>query len=397
VNPRTREQRLFGLLVSASVVFFTAQGMLFPVLPRYVKNELHGGPVAVGVVVSSFAFGAMIARPYGGRMADRIGRRRVATFGSLLWATMVALYPVGGAHAGVAGVVTVRAIGGIGAGVLFVAMAAMATDLWPEERRVQAFSLFSMSTLFGFATGPAIGEWLLADRRWGLTYGVIAVLALAPAIAMRVLPDTRRTVAAPEPEAKAPALFHRAALRPGVALLLGSTGFITFAAFVPLHADELGLERVWPVLLLNPAVTLLTRLAGASFADTIDRRLLTGISLGFVAAAAATLALVNSPEGIYLAAVFNGIGSAYVFPGFLAMTADASTERERASAIGSLTVFSDLASSAGGALLGLAADAWGYRGAFGTAAVLAVCSIAILAALTLGSPRGASSVPNRAP
>ena len=360
--------------------------MLFPVLPRYIKNDLGGDSLAVGIGVSSFAFGAMVARPFGGRVADRVGRRAVATFGSLLWAAMVMLYPVGGAHAGVAGVVLVRAIGGVGAGVLFVAMAAIATDLWPEERRVQAFSLFSMSTLLGFAGGPPIGEWLLDSNRWGRTFLTIGVLAIAPALAMRVMPDTRRRTASAssndgrehEEAHSAPTLFHRAALRPGIAPLLGSTGFITFAGFVPLHADEIGFERVWLALLVNPVTTLLARLLTTTIADRIDRRLLTGISLGFVAAGAATLALWSSPAGIYTAAVLNGIGSAYVFPGFLAMTVDQATERERASAIGSLTVFSDLASSAGGALLGLAAGAWGYRGAFGTAAVLAACSIVIL-------------------
>lgn len=374
----SREQRLFALLVGASIVFFTAQGMLFPVLPRYVKRELDGDGLAVGIVVSSFAIGAMLARPYGGLLADRIGRVRVAVFGSLLWAAMVVLYPVGGAHLGVGGVVLVRAVGGVGAGVLFVSMAAVATDLWPEELRVQAFSLFSMSTLLGFAAGPAIGEAVLGTDHWGRTFVVIGVLALAPAIAMKFMPDTRR--AAGEPAgADRPRLFHRAAVRPGIALMLGSTGFITFAAFVPLHADEIGFDDVKLVLLLNPTVTLLARLGTTRVIDRLDRKLLAGVSLAFVAASGMILALWAAPAGIYLAAVCNGIGSAYVFPGFLAMTVDAAAARDRATAIGSLTVFSDLASSAGGALLGVASDAWGYQGAFATAAIMAVASIGLLA------------------
>jgi MFS family permease len=387
----TREQRLFIVLVAASVLFFTAQGMLFPVLPRYVKRELGGDGFAVGIAVSSFAIGAMLARPWGGLLADRIGRRAVATFGSLLWAAMVVCYPIGGAHAGTAGVIAARTVGGVGGGVLFVAMAAIASDLWPEDRRVQGFSLFSLSTLFGFAVGPSVGELVLDGDRWGRTFVLCGVLALAPAAVMAVLPDTRRTAAgdagarrgagaagAPGAPPPRPVLFHRAARGPGVGLLLGSLGFITFAAFVPLHADELGMRNVWVVLLVNPATTLLVRLATSRLADRVPRRALTAWSLAFVVLSAVVLALWATPTGVYVAAVCNGIGSAYVFPGFLAMTVDRTDERDRAQAIGSLTVFSDLASSAGGALLGVAADAWSYRGAFALAAGCAACSLLVL-------------------
>lgn len=141
----------FWLLAAASTVFFTAQGMLFPVLPRFVDRELGGGAVAVGVAVSSFAIGAMVARPWGGYLADRLGRRVVAGCGSLLWAVMVAGYAAAGELAGLGGLIAVRIVGGVGGGALFVAMATMATDLAPADQRVRGFGLFSASTLVGFA------------------------------------------------------------------------------------------------------------------------------------------------------------------------------------------------------------------------------------------------------
>jgi MFS family permease len=369
----------FWVLATASTLFFTAQGMLFPVLPRYVDRELGGGGLAVGITVSSFAIGAMIARPWGGALADRIGRRWIGGGGALLWSAMVLLYPVAGAAGGVPALVAVRAVGGLGGGVLFVAMATIATDLSPPERRVQGFGLFSASTLLGFAIGPAIGESLLDGRRYGLTFATCAALALAPVLAMVLLPDTRP---APGPGGAGPparpVLLHPAARRPGTAMLLGSLGFITFTAFVPLHADEVGLGNVALPLTVNAGMNLLTRLVGSRSADRVPRRVLTGGSLVVVALSASTLALWASPTGIMVAAVLNGAGNAFLFPGFLAMTVDATDDRERARAIGSLTVFSDLANSVGGALLGLAASVAGYRGSFALAAVLALCSLALL-------------------
>ena len=379
---RTRLGIAFWALAGASTIFFTAQGMLLPVLPQYVDDELGGGTIAVGIAVSSFALGAMVARPWGGAVADRAGRRIVGMLGALLWASMVALYSVAGELAGVVGLVVVRIIGGVGGGALFVAMTAIATDLAPPNQRVRAFGLFSMSTLFGFAVGPAIGETVLDGGRYELTFVICAVLALAPLIALALLPETKPVVDVVEPAgdqkaARAP-LLHPAARRPGLAMLLGSLGFVTYAAFVPLYSKEVGLSNVAIPLTVTAATNLLTRFAAAPVADRIDRRTLTGVSLVVIASAASTLALWASPTGIVVAAVLNGAGNAYLFPGFLAMTVDAAPEADRARAIGSLTVFSDLANSVGGAVLGLAAAVAGYRGAFALAAVLALCSLVVL-------------------
>jgi MFS family permease len=303
---------------------------------------------------------------------------------------MVALYPVAGAAGGTPALVGVRVLGGLGGGALFVALATIATDLAPPARRVQSFGLFSSSTLLGFAIGPALGELILAGDRFGLTFGICAVLATAPALAMAAVPDTRpptpANASAPRPPGLA-ALLHPAARGVGLALLLGSLGFITFTAFVPLHADDVGLEDAAIPLTLNAVVNLAGRVVGAHVADRIGRKFLTATSITLVASAAVTLALWAAPAGILVAAVLNGLGNAYMFAGFLAMTVEVVPDDERASAIGSLTVFSDLAHSGGGAVLGLAASVAGYRWAFALAALCAACSLALVSRWDVPEPR----------
>ena len=62
----------------------------------------------------------------------------------------------------------------------------------------------------------------------------------------------------------------------------------------------------------------------------------------------------------------------------LAVTVDQAPESERANAIGSLSMFTDIATSGGGAVLGLAASLAGYRGAFALAAALAACGLVVV-------------------
>jgi MFS family permease len=382
--PRQRLAVSFWILVGGSIVYFIAQGMLFPVLPKYIKNDLGGGKFDIGFTVSSFAIGAMIARPLGGVFADRVGRRAVTTVGSLFWALMVALYPVAGAHGDVAALVGVRILGGLGGGMLFVALAAIATDLSPPDRRVQGFGLFSSSTLIGFAIGPPLGLAVLDGDHYGRTFGVCAAIAVAPAVSMLFMPDTRPiSTVMPARLPIRSSLFHPAARRHGLALLLGGLSYVTFTAFLPDYADEVNLRRVGIALALNPLANLLVRVFAARYVDRVDRRLVAGVSLLFIVAAALTLASWAEPAGVFTASVLNGMGNAYLFPSFLAMTVDRVPDSERGLAIGSLTVYNDIAISGGGALLGLVASTVNYRGAFAAAAALAGCSFFI----TMFTPR----------
>jgi MFS family permease len=376
--PRRRLSVSFWILVAGSVVYFIAQGMLFPVLPKYIRDDLGGGKFDIGFTVSSFALGAMIARPLGGAFADRIGRRAVTIVGSLFWALMVGLYPVAGAHGGVAALVGARMLGGLGGGMLFVAMAAIATDLSPPDRRVQGFGLFSSSTLIGFAIGPQVGLTVLDGSHFGRTFAVCALIATAPALSMLFIPETRpagHTLTA-RPTIR-DSLFHPAARRQGMGLLLGGLSYVTFTAFLPDFSDEVGLAKVGIPLTVNPIANLLVRVFASRVVDRVDRRLVAGVSLAFIMAAALMLAVWAEPAGIITAAALNGIGNAYLFPSFLAMTVDRVAESERALAIGSLTVYNDISISGGGALLGLVASTVSYRGAFAVAGGLAALALLI--------------------
>src|SRR3954451_8621733 len=74
VRPRLVTTR-FVLIVASGLAYFFALAMLTPVLPLYVKGALHGNGFAVGIGVGAFAVGAVLLRPFAGRLGDRAGRR----------------------------------------------------------------------------------------------------------------------------------------------------------------------------------------------------------------------------------------------------------------------------------------------------------------------------------
>ena len=54
----------------SGLCYFTALAMLTPVLPDYVEKSLGHGSIAVGIAVGAFAVGAIVLRPFAGRIGD---------------------------------------------------------------------------------------------------------------------------------------------------------------------------------------------------------------------------------------------------------------------------------------------------------------------------------------
>ena len=74
----------FVVLCLCGVFYFMSLGLVYPVLPGFVENDLGGGPVAVGLAVGGFGLSAAVARPLVGPLGDSKGRRFVVVWGCVL-------------------------------------------------------------------------------------------------------------------------------------------------------------------------------------------------------------------------------------------------------------------------------------------------------------------------
>ncbi|MGH9013271.1 MAG: MFS transporter, partial [Acidimicrobiia bacterium] len=168
----------FLLVVLSGLTYFMALSMLIPVTPLYAKGPLGAGDVGVGIAVGSLFVGAVLLRPYAGRVGDRLGRRVLIIGGALVVAASTAAY---GAIESLPFLVGMRVVTGVGEAAFFVGAATMITDLAPEARRGEAVSYWSVAIYGGLAFGPALGEAVLGDDRYLAVWLVSAALALAAA------------------------------------------------------------------------------------------------------------------------------------------------------------------------------------------------------------------------
>ena len=378
-NPAgSQDQRLFTLpfvtVVAAGLAYFMSLGMLLPVVPRYVDGPLGGTELAVGVVVGGFAAGAVAIRPLAGRVGDRRGRRILVVGGALIVAVAVALHHPAD---GVVPMFAVRVLGGFGEAAFFVGAGTMVTDLAPLARRGEAISYWSIAVYGGLAFGPSLGEWLLDGDRYGLVWTVSASLALLAALIglatkETVQPRTDGSEVPPTP------LIHRAALPPGLVLFLGIVGMAGFFAFVPLYVDELGMDDSSGVFLLYGCTVLAVRILGARIPDRVGPLRAGTIATAASAAGLLVVAFAGSSAGLHAGTFVFALGMSLLYPAMLTLALTDVPERERGSAVGTISSFFDLSQGLGAAMLGVAVALAGYRGAFVTAAAFSLVGLALL-------------------
>jgi MFS family permease len=366
--------RAFAGVMSATLVSFLAIGAALPVLPRYITGPLGGGDVAVGIVAGAFAFTAIISRPFGGRLADRRGRKPVALVGMCLAALAGVLYYL---PFDVYGLILSRLVLGVGQGWVFTAGLAWTVDLAPIARRGQAIGYYGLGVWGGLSFGPLIGELALDAGSYELVWALTAVLPLAGAAIAATVPE--RSELRPAVDEDGPGGFlPREAVRPGTALFLASLGFAALAGFIVLHLEELGVGGGATVFTAFASTVVVTRLALAWLPDRIGAR---RAAIGAALSQAVGLTLIAVTGGLTLAlagALFLGAGFSLSFPALALAVVERVSDARRGAAMGAFTAFFDLGVGVGAPIAGAVAAIAGYPAAFGGAAGAALLGALVM-------------------
>jgi len=374
----------FTVVVGAGLAYFMALGMLIPVVPNYVEDVLGGGSIGVGMAVGSLFVGAVVLRPYTGRLGDRFGRRVLIILGAAVVAGSTLLY---GVVESLPYLVAMRAVTGIGEAAFFVGAATMITDLAPEERRGEAISYWSIAVYGGLAFGPAFGDFVLGEDRFQLAWLVSAGLAALAA----VLALTTRDIPRAAHEEGPTHLLHRAALGPGLVLFLGLIGLAGFTAFVPLYVEDLDMGSDG-VFLLYGVLVLVVRIFGARLPDTLGARRAASVALAFSTLGLVVIAIFGSAPGLLGGTVVFAAGMSLLYPALLLLALTGIPDNERASVVGTTSSFFDLSQGLGALVLGGVVAVSDYQGAFAVSAVLAATGFIVLRTrIASRSGRGAAA------
>jgi predicted MFS family arabinose efflux permease len=182
--------------------------MVLPFMVLYLTRSLGLPPRRAALALAAYGLGAVLTAPVSGRLADRIGARRVIVASLLGSATLLSIFPL--AH-------TLRSIliltfiwSMLGEAVRPASLAWM-SDLVPPDRRRAGFALTRLAVNLGMSLGPAVAGFVV---QFSFTAIFILDAATSLAAAALLLIATRgvaggdargATATAPGPDAGPPA------------------------------------------------------------------------------------------------------------------------------------------------------------------------------------------------
>ncbi|MDA0256788.1 MAG: MFS transporter, partial [Chloroflexi bacterium] len=161
-------------------------GMVVPVLPLYAR-DLGASSTEIALTYSTFAATQLVVSPFAGRLADRFGRRPFLIAGLLAYAVAALGWYL---TSSIEATLLLRALSGLGAGLLFSVAFAYVGELAPRGQEGRYMGTFGLFDFLGFGVGPLIGG-VIRDV-WGLdavflamaavmTGGAVAIAVLLPA------------------------------------------------------------------------------------------------------------------------------------------------------------------------------------------------------------------------
>lgn len=183
-------------VLTASQLLIVLDATIVVVALPYIRDDLGLGPAALQWVVTAYllAFGGFLL--LGGRLADRLGRRRLFVAGATA-------FGVGSAAAALAGTAAVllagRALQGLGAAALAPASLSLLMVVFaPGRGRDRALAVWGAVSAAGTVIGLIAGGILVELLSWPWVFWVtVPVAAAAAASARALLPESRDEQATP--------------------------------------------------------------------------------------------------------------------------------------------------------------------------------------------------------
>lgn len=378
---RDRNFRIILMVTLMAVIGFTS---IMPAIPE-IMSALNVSASEIGLVLTSFAFAAMLITPVAGMLADRLGRRQVLAPALLLFAG----FGVACAFArNFEELLILRFLQGLGAGQLNVVTMTMVSDMYQNSKRAQAMGYIGATVSLGSAGAAFIGG-MIAALGWRYVF-------LLPGLGFICWVLVRFFLRVPEPQNGDQGMGHylRAAVRliltrqvGGLmlatlfAMLLLNGAFVTYAPIFLFERFGLDPEHIGFVLMV---VTLFVGLVATQIGRLTTwfgpkKLIIAGFTLyglsmflvplcGSVVASTATLSLL-------------GLGHGLIMPSVLGLLADHAPTELRAVVMSANGSTMRLGQTLAPVMMGAVYAMQGLDGVFYGSLLLALAGIAAVALL----------------
>lgn len=316
MNEMNTTQRLWTkefitLMVSNLFLFLTLQ-MMLTTLPAYAKEAFMASPLQVSLITSVFAFSAIASRFVSSKALEK-GKLRLLLYVGLF----ISLAATLGYYwaSGIAFLLLMRVLFGIGFGMTSTSFPTMASDVIPIKRLGEGMGYFGLSTTLAMSIGPMIGLTLLQDG--GFTPLVIItvminvlIFPLAYVLTSRSAKRNMERPAAVQPrvEEQPKGSFNKKLILPSVLNFLMSITYGGLLSFMALFGAEAHLRNPQYFFLFNAIAIILVRPFSGRIYDRYGHKALVIPAAILMVAGLLLLTFATSTGTMLLSALCYGLG-----------------------------------------------------------------------------------------
>ncbi|MEA5534826.1 MFS transporter [Crocosphaera sp. XPORK-15E] len=332
LNPE--QQRSLLLLLGTGCFFWISLTTLLPTLPTYLA-DLGGTKAQIGLVMGSFAIGLLCSRTWLGHLADTHSRKIVLYIGILVagiaplgYLLIPSIFPL----------IAVRAVHGISIAAFTTGYSAFVVDLSPAKYRGELIGYMSLVAPIGMGIGPALGGFLQESYGYGPLFLTSASFGFLGLLLVGWIPETPRyhkahqeaSLSVRSQRSFRELLSTRSLMIPALILLLIGLLFGILVTFLPLFLRETNLGLSAGLFYTVAAIASFSaRILSGQASDRYGRGLFITGSLFCYFLSMIFLTQAKGPEGLLLAAIFEGIGGGILIPMIIALISDRSFSQER--------------------------------------------------------------------
>ncbi len=321
----------------AMFFFMTSFNLILPELNGYIS--LLDGADKKGLIITLFTISAALSRPFSGKLADTIGRKKVIYFGILCSLIVLLLYPF---SLSVFFFLMLRFFHGFSAGFAPTGATALLTDLIPEKSRGHAMGLWGTFISLGIGVGQTLGSWIFVTfNSYDILFLSGAVFSLVALILVFWIKET--AVNPSKFKLEFLKISWKDVFEPNVMpaafvmFLSASCSGIIFV-LTPDISTYLGISNKGFFFGIYVISTILIRLFTSSLSDKIGREKTLLIGCLILIISMFLIGISDSQIDYIIAAVIFGIATGMSSPTMFAWTADLSHEDRRGVGAGTMLI-----------------------------------------------------------
>lgn len=379
----------FAILVLVNGFVGGMVGMERSIFPQFAEAEFGiSSKTAILSFIAAFGLTKALANYYTGRLANKVGRKNLLLIGWVLAlpVPLILIYAPSWSW-----VIGANVLLGISQGLTWSSTVVMKIDLVGEKNRGLAMGINEFAGYFAVGVVAFITGMVAA--RYGVTpypfYIGIGMSIAGLLLTLFFVKDTRQFVRAEtltDSSASMKSVFWDTTWKHPTLGSVSQAGLVNNLndgmiwgllpiLLVSLHYEN---DHIGILTAIYPVVWGIGQLFTGKMADHYSKKrmLFWGMFMQGIA-----ILLIPFVEAFYPLAglmAFLGLGTALVYPTFLATIADATSPRQRAESIGTFRLWRDLGYVFGAVISGVVADLFGVGYAIGLIGVLTIVSAAII-------------------